>query len=217
MVAIGLVAGRGFSQRKVSAGERSPLTFDSVKGVVPILVSVALTIVGVDAWIGLSAGILLTLLLGGMPPAKYVESFVKGVGWEVVLSVVATLYLRDMAIASGSVASLFESILGSGVPLLAIIIVVPLLIGAISGTPAMGIGISFPILLPLFGGPNIHLTSIIFLGLTSAYLTSPIHLCLVLSNNYFKSDLNKVIRYLAPSCAALFAVGVFYHLALNAL
>jgi integral membrane protein (TIGR00529 family) len=217
MVAIGLVAGRGFSQRKVSAGERSPLTFDSVKGVVPILVSVALTIVGVDAWIGLSAGILLTLLLGGVPPAKYVESFVKGVGWEVVLSVVATLYLRDMAIASGSVASLFESILGSGVPLLAIIIVVPLLIGAISGTPAMGIGISFPILLPLFGGPNIHLTSIIFLGLTSAYLTSPIHLCLVLSNNYFKSDLNKVIRYLAPSCAALFAAGVLYHLALNAL
>jgi integral membrane protein (TIGR00529 family) len=217
MVAIGLVAGRGFSQRKVSAGERSPLTFDSVKGVVPILVSVALTIVGVDAWIGLSAGILLTLLLGGVPPAKYVESFVKGVGWEVVLSVVATLYLRDMAIASRSVASLFESILGSGVPLLAIIIVVPLLIGAISGTPAMGIGISFPILLPLFGGPNIHLTSIIFLGLTSAYLTSPIHLCLVLSNNYFKSDLNKVIRYLAPSCAALFAAGVLYHLALNAL
>lgn len=217
MVAIGFIAGRGFIQRRVSSGEKSPLTFDSVKGVVPIVLSVVLTIIGVEAWIGLSAGIALTLLLGKAPLDKYVESLVKGVRWEIVLSVVSTLYLRDMVLMSGSVTSLFESILGSGVPILAIIIVVPLLIGAISGTPAMGIGISFPILLPLFGEPNIHLTSIIFLGLTSAYLTSPIHLCLVLSNSYFRSDLNKVIRYLAPSSAALFAAGVLYHLALNTL
>ncbi len=217
MVSIGFIAGRGFIQRKMADGEKSPLTFDSVKGAIPIVLSVVLTVVGVDAWIGLSAGIALTLLLGRAPLHKYVECFIKGMGWEIVLSVVSTLYLRDMVIASGSVFSLFESILGSGVPLLAIIIVVPLLIGAISGTPAMGIGISFPILLPLFGGPNIHLTSIIFLGLTCAYLTSPIHLCLVLSNSYFKSDLNKVIRYLAPSSAALFVAGVLYHLALNTL
>jgi integral membrane protein (TIGR00529 family) len=217
MVAIGFTASRGFIKRKMADGEKSPLTFSNVKGVVPILVSVALTIVGVDAWIGLSAGILLTLLLGKAPPGKYVESFVKGVGWEVVLSVVSMLYLRDIILASGSVISIFESILGSGVPLLAIIIVIPLLIGAISGSPAMGVGISFPLLLPLFGEPNIHLTSIIFLGLTCAYLASPIHLCLVLSNSYFKSDLNKVIRYLAPSSVALYVIGVLYHLALNAL
>jgi hypothetical protein len=54
-------------------------------------------------------------------------------------------------------------------------------------------------------------------GITSAYLASPIHLCLVLSNSYFKSDVNKVIGYLAPSSAALYIAGVLYHLALNML
>jgi len=217
MVAIGLWISRGFILRKASRESKTPLTLGSVKGVVPILLSVALTIVGIEAWIGLVAGILLTLLLGGAQPGKYIESFVKGVRLEIILSVISMLYLRDIILASGSVAILFQSILGFGVPLLGILIVVPLIIGAICGSPAMGIGISFPLLLPLLGEPNIHLTSIIFVGITSAYLASPIHLCLALSNSYFKSDVNKVIRYLAPSSAALYIAGVLYHLALNML
>ncbi|HUV33510.1 MAG TPA: DUF401 family protein [Candidatus Desulfaltia sp.] len=217
MVGIGLWMSKDFILRKVSREEKTSLTLSNVKGVAPILISVVLSLSGVDIWIGLVAGILLTLLLGNAEPGKYVESFVKGIKGDIILSVVSMLYLRDIILASGSVTTLFQSILGFGVPLLAILIVVPLIIGAICGSPAMGIGISFPLLLPLLGEPNIHLTSIIFVGITSAYLASPIHLCLALSNSYFKSDVNKVIRYLAPSSAALYIAGVLYHLALNML
>jgi hypothetical protein len=125
------------------------------------------------------------------------------------------LYLRDMIMASGSVASLFDAVIASGVPVLAVAMIVPMMIGAVSGSPSMGVGIAFPILLPLFGAPNIHYTSIVFLGITCTYITSPIHLCTVLTNAYFKSDMNKVIRYLAPSSAALYVVGLAYHLLLN--
>ena len=217
MVGIGLWMSKDFILRKVSREEKTSLTLSNVKGVAPILISVVLSLSGVDIWIGLVAGILLTLLLGNAEPGKYVESFVKGIKGDIILSVVSMLYLRDIILASGSVTTLFQSILGFGVPLLAILVVVPLIIGAICGSPAMGIGISFPLLLPLLGEPNIHLTSIIFVGITSAYLASPIHLCLALSNSYFKSDVNKVIRYLAPSSAALYIAGVLYHLALNML
>jgi hypothetical protein len=81
----------------------------------------------------------------------------------------------------------------------------------------MGVGISFPILLPLLGTPNIHYTSIIFVGITCAYITSPLHLCLALTNSYYKSDLNKVLKYLAPSSLALYLMGTFYHFLLNML
>jgi len=127
------------------------------------------------------------------------------------------LYLRDMIASSGSVVKLFEAVISSGIPVIAIAIVIPMFIGAISGSPAMGVGIAFPILLPLFGETNIHLTSIVFLGITCTYITSPLHLCLVLTNNYFKSDLNKVIKYLAPSCLALYLIGLAYHLFLYSL
>ena len=135
-----------------------------------------------------------------------------GVKWDLALSIISMLYLRDMIEATGSVLQLFEVVIESGVPILAIAIVVPWFIGAISGSPAMGVGIAFPILLPLLGAPNIHLTSIVFLGITCTYITSPLHLCLVLTNNYFRSDLNKVIRYLAPSSFGLYFVGLAYHL-----
>jgi hypothetical protein len=127
------------------------------------------------------------------------------------------LYLRDMILASGSIMSLFDTVISSGIPILVLIIVIPMMIGAVSGSPAMGVGIGFPILLPLFGAPNIHYTSIVFLGITCTYITSPLHLCLVLTNAYFKSDLDKVIRYLAPSSAVLYVVGLVYHLILNSL
>ena len=138
--------------------------------------------------------------------------FKNGVQINLALAIISMLYLKDMIEATGSVTSLFDVVIESGVPILAIAIVVPLFIGAISGSPAMGVGIAFPILLPLFGAPNIHLTSIVFLGITCTYITSPLHLCLVLTNNYFKSDLNKVIKYLAPSSFALYLVGLAYHM-----
>jgi hypothetical protein len=152
------------------------------------------------------------MYLGKVKTDKAVEIFKNGIRWDLVLSIISMLYLRDMITSSGSIVKLFEAVIASGIPVLAIAIVVPLFIGAISGSPAMGVGIAFPILLPLFGDPNIHLVSIVFLGITCTYITSPLHLCLVLTNNYFKSDLNKVLPYLAPSCFALYIIGLSYHL-----
>ncbi len=212
MIAIGFIASRGFIATPKKNGGLKGLTMEALKGGIPILVTVALTLYGAPIWASLAAGTLLAMLLGRIKPYKAVEIVRNGIRWDLVLAIISMLYLRDMINSSGSVVKLFEVVIASGIPVMAIAIVIPLFIGAISGSPAMGVGISFPILLPLFGEANIHLTSIVFLGITCTYITSPLHLCLVLTNNYFKSDLNKVLRYLTPSCLALYLVGLAYHL-----
>ena len=217
MIAIGFIASRGFIATPKKNGGFKGLTMESMKGGVPILVTVALTLYGTPIWASLAAGTLIAMLLGSVKPDKAMEIVRNGIRWDLVLAIISMLYLRDMITSSGSVVKLFEAVIASGIPVMAIAIVIPLFIGAISGSPAMGVGIAFPILLPLFGEANIHLTSIVFLGITCTYITSPLHLCLVLSNNYFKSDLNKVLRYLAPSCLALYLVGLAYHLFLYSL
>ncbi|MCW4051370.1 MAG: DUF401 family protein [Candidatus Bathyarchaeota archaeon] len=217
MTLIGFIAARGFIKKQPDGGTKRKFDIASLKGAIPMLVSVALTIYGLDIWLSLGVGIIVTFILGRVKPSKALSWLPKSFRYELVLSVVSMLYLRDMIVTSGSMTTLFESVIASGVPVLAIAIIIPWLIGAISGSPAMGVGIGFPLLLPLFGGPDIHLTSIVFLGITCTYITSPLHLCLVLSNSYFKSDLNKVIRYLAPSCLALYLVGLAYHLFLSIL
>jgi hypothetical protein len=114
-------------------------------------------------------------------------------------------------VTSGSVESVFRDIISSGVPILALMIFVPILVGAISGTPTMGIGIIFPLLLPLVVGLDVHSLTIMFAGLVSGYTISPMHLCLILTNQYYRSDLNKVYWYLVPSIVALYALAVLYH------
>jgi hypothetical protein len=212
MTAIGFIASRGFIKTpKKKIGSRG-MTGENLKGGIPIIVTVACTIFGLPIWGSLLAGIFVAMLLGRVKLEQGFMMFKNGVKWDLVLSIISMLYLRDMIEATGSVTSLFQVVIASGVPLLAIAIVVPLFIGAISGSPAMGVGIAFPILLPLFGAPNINLTSIVFLGITCTYITSPLHLCFVLTNDYFKSDMNKVFKYLAPSSFALYILGLAYHL-----
>lgn len=217
MVAIGLIVGRRFITVKGGSGGREALKLGNMKGVFPILLTVGLALVGLPVWISLGVGIIATFILGRVRPRDAARMVIGGFIPEIVLAAASMLYLRDMILASGSVTSLFDAVIGSGIPVLAVAMVISMVIGAVSGSPAMGVGIGFPILLPLFGAPNIHLASIVFLGIICTYITSPLHLCLVLTNTYFKSDLNKVIRYLAPSSAALYVVGLAYHLLLNGL
>ena len=212
MMAIGFVASRNFIENPKKSIGNKKLTIDDLKGGIPIIVTVILTLTGAPIWASLLAGILVGMILGKVKTDKAVEIFKNGIRWDLVASILSMLYLRDMITSSGSVVKLFEAVIASGVPVMAIAIIVPLFIGAISGSPAMGVGIAFPILLPLFGGADLHLTSIVFLGITCTYITSPLHLCLVLTNDYFKSDLNKVIKYLAPSSFALYIIGLAYHL-----
>jgi integral membrane protein (TIGR00529 family) len=210
MTIIGFIASRGFIKTPKKNGVKE-FSIDSLIGGVPIFVSVLFTILGVPIWGSLLIGIFMVMLLGKVKPDHGLIMFKKGVKWELVLSIISMLYLREMIQVTGSVTRLFEVVITSGIPVLTIAIIIPLFIGAISGSPAMGVGIAFPILLPLLGTPNIHLTSIVFLGITCAYITSPLHLCLVLTNSYFKSDLNKVIKYLAPSSFGLYLIGLAYH------
>jgi len=73
-------------------------------------------------------------------------------------------------------------------------------IGFLTGVNTAYIAISFPVLLPLIRGlPNyIDLSIYIYVIGFSGILLSPVHLCLVFTNEYFKSNLLKVYKYLVP-------------------
>jgi hypothetical protein len=139
----------------------------------------------------------------------------KGVKWDTVFSAFAILYFRYIVTGSGSVESLFDYITSFNIPLLALFIVVPVLVGAISGTPTMATGIILPLFLPLCG-ENINLVSLVYNGLIAGYMASPMHLCLVFTNSYYKSELGKVYRYLIPAVFLMYLVTVAYNLTLNA-
>ncbi len=73
-------------------------------------------------------------------------------------------------------------------------------LGFLTGVNTAYIAISYPILLPLIQHlPNfVDLSIYIYVIGFSGILLSPVHLCLVLTNEYFNSNLLKVYKYLFP-------------------
>jgi hypothetical protein len=189
----------------------------SLVGLSPILMTVFLTLIAIPVWICVAVGIAMIIVMRKVSLSRAKTYVTKGLKLDLVAAVFATLYFRYMVVSSGSVNTLLSNILGMGVPLLALFIVVPLLVGAISAQPTLGIGIVFPILMPLVAPIDVNWMTIMFAGIVAGYTASPLHLCLILTNQYYKSDLNKVYKYLIPSLLILVSAMVLYHVTLGGL
>jgi hypothetical protein len=214
-MAIGFVVSSLFVKADGNVGHGPRGYADVAKGLAPILATVILSATGVLVWTALVVGIIIVYAIKRVPVGNALRMVRDGARWDVATAAVSMLFFRHVVAASGSVGSLFEAVTELGVPLIVVLVVLPLLVGTISGTPTMGIGIVFPLLLPLCGTAGVHLVSVVYAGVIAGYLASPMHLCLVLTNSYYKSELGRVYRYLVPSVIILYAVNLIYHLAMN--
>lgn len=104
------------------------------------------------------------------------------------------------------------------VPLVPITMLLPFLVGGVAGITIAFVGTTFPILISLIQtmGHGHLLLPYMMLALVSGFvgvLLSPLHLCLLLSNAYFKTTLTSVYRLLWQPCTILIlAAGVYFKL-----
>ncbi|MGD2200263.1 MAG: DUF401 family protein [Candidatus Bathyarchaeota archaeon] len=214
-VAIGFIVGNTFISDENPGRPEKGGGSAVVKGLAPIITAVVLSGVGVPVWLALAPGVVMVFALRGVPAGRALRMVRSGVRVDLIAAVVSMLFFRSVVISSGSVDALFRAITGLGIPLMAILIAIPLLVGSISGTPTMGIGIVLPLILPLCGSYSVYVVGIIYAGLIAGYLASPMHLCLILTNSYYKSDLRRVYRYLVPSAIALYVSAIAYNTFMN--
>jgi hypothetical protein len=173
-------------------------------------------VVGVPAWAALTIGIAIIYALRRVSLTKAMKMAYNGVRWDLTAAVASMLFFRYVVLTSGTVDSLLRNITVFGVPSIIILTLIPFVVGSMSGTPTMGVGIVFPLLIPLIEA-NIHFVSVVYAGIICGYLASPMHLCLVLTNNYYQSELGNVYKYLVPSTLLLYACNLLYHLSANGL
>ncbi len=101
------------------------------------------------------------------------------------------------------------------IPLIIVAVILPCLVGVISGISIAFVGTTFPIIISLiqsYGEAHLMLPYMI-LAMVSGFvgvLISPLHLCILLSNEYFETSLFQVYRHLWLPCAALFSSSCLY-------
>ncbi len=129
--------------------------------------------------------------------------------------VAAIFIFKGILSDSQAVNAISNELITLRIPLLIIIALLPFLVGMIAGIAIAFVGSTFPILIPMIHsmGETQYMLSYIMLAMVCGFagvLLSPLHLCLVLSNEYFQTRLSSVYRYLWFPCIALILAAFGY-------
>jgi hypothetical protein len=173
---------------------------------------------------GMTAGLLTALVfVFWNRPAMFRQScraFLTGSTWSLMLAVASVLLFSSVLRmpldgSSGTlVTSMRDEFMRMGIPLLLIIMLIPFISGLVTGITIGFVGASFPIVFSLLGahppqGTLVAATSLAFVSGYIGEILSPMHLCFVLSNEYFKSRMLSTWRYLAgPSIIVALAMAI---------
>jgi hypothetical protein len=145
--------------------------------------------------------------------------------YRLVALVVSVLVFKDVLQASDAVEQLATVAAGPGA-LLALTLGLPFLVGLISGITVAFVGATFPIILGVLHnvsaatGAEIPLMPYLTLGLFAGFtgvMISPLHVCFILSCQFFGADIGPAWRRLLAPCALLLASGVGWFLVLTRL
>ncbi len=138
--------------------------------------------------------------------------------WTMLMVIAAIFIFKDVMQAAGIVEAMAASD-GGGVALFAAAVFLPFLVGMVAGINVAFVGATFPLLIGLLQslGMEDQMIPYLILGSFSGFtgvMISPIHICFVLTCNYFETDLARAWRRLvAPSlCFGLSGALLFWFL-----
>ena len=189
--------------------------------ILPIMLSMLISIFSrlpstTSILISLPFGILALLgllVIDGVADRNYSKILKKGLSWKLPLAIVGIMTFREMIKASGTVEIISGITNTSYLPAIIIIVLVPFIFGVITGYNLGAVALSYPIIEPLFSlvGTNmVAITSLIFTSSLVGYIISPLHLCVVVSCEYFKTDLSKVYKRFVPAALSLVIIDTIF-------
>jgi hypothetical protein len=117
--------------------------------------------------------------------------------------------------ASGAVNNLSSFFVEKNIPLLPIICILPFLTGMLTGITVGFVGSTFPLLISMTGGASLAHITLAFTAGFIGVLLSPVHLCLVLTKEYFKADLWGIYKKTLPASAIVFIAAIIEYMALR--
>jgi len=138
------------------------------------------------------------------------KGFRESLNVELLLTVAIVMGFKEVLESSRAVHSVSSVLVSSGIPLWLIAVLIPFLVGLITGVTIAPIAVGFPILIPLFQNDPHFLNYMVlaFASGISGDLLSPFHLCLILTKDYFQADLKGVYRFVWMPTASILGVAL---------
>ncbi|PIE56364.1 MAG: hypothetical protein CSA34_04590 [Desulfobulbus propionicus] len=135
-----------------------------------------------------------------------------GKGLWSMLAVIGAIFIFKDIMATAGVVESMAAAAGGATALLAASILLPFLVGLISGINVAFVGATFPLILGLLHtlGMEDKVLAYMVLGTFSGFtgvMVSPLHICFLLTTNYFDTELPRTWRRLVVPCAGIALTG----------
>jgi integral membrane protein (TIGR00529 family) len=159
--------------------------------------------------LGVSISLLLLYFLIHADTKTYVGILKKSFTWNLAIAIFGIMILREMIRISQIHVLITETMQNLAFPALFIVILIPLLLGTLTGYNLGAVALSYPLVESFFiftGIQPLGLTSLIFMSSLIGYLISPIHLCNVLSSEYLKTDTTRMYKMFLPAAVILLCI-----------
>jgi len=217
MTAVSIAAGAILSYvilRKVSITQRKlkdNIIYSFIQGSWPILLLVLSILLGLEAMIAFPLMLILLVIKQRVNWLEIRKALKYGLDIKILFLLFAVMLYKATIENSDVAHAIFLNMESLGMPASIILISLPLMMGLAAGLSMAFAGIALPLLVPYIASdPGINGGALI-LAYTSGMvglLLSPMHLCLILSAEYFKANLVKVYRYILPPAIILLTVAI---------
>jgi uncharacterized protein len=140
------------------------------------------------------------------------SSFREEFSWDIAVLFIGSLALMKVIMAGQAATNLIAILQDLHIPVDFVVFALPFLIGLLTGLTSAYVGVGFPIvisLFPLCGGTSSG-ALIGFAGGLMGILASPVHLCLVLTKEYFGAKFKGIYYILIPAIGLTAALIFLY-------
>lgn len=138
-----------------------------------------------------------------------------GFAFDVIVLIFGIMLFKETMEASGAVRNLSLFLVKQGIPVLPVICLLPFLTGLLTGITVGFVGSTFPLLINIAGGASIAHVSLSFAAGFIGVLLSPVHLCLILTKEYFKADLWGIYKKTVPAGLFIFIAALIEYFILH--
>ncbi|MBI5075139.1 MAG: DUF401 family protein [Nitrospirae bacterium] len=175
----------------------------------PILVVMILVIVvGIELHYALLLVLIPIFILCRYSGRQIFAAVRYGFSWDVIIMIAGIIFFKETMDASGAVKDLGRFFIEHGIPLVPVFCLLPFLAGLLTGHTVGFVGSTFPLLVSIGSQAPLSLVSLAFVSGFVGVLLSPVHLCLILTREYFRADLSGIYRKTIPAGAIVFAIAI---------
>jgi len=177
----------------------------------PILATIIAVIgFGFDVSISAFIGVAILLIIAKPNLKIFTKPFKNWTIYGITLAAYGAFFLRNVVEKIG-ISEIFGTFVANGnVNVILLLTVIPAVLGFFIGSPLGGVAISFSILTGVISFTP-ESVALLYVSTYLGYVISPIHLCLVLTADYFKCPMGKLYKYLIPSLAFSLATAILVY------